>query len=388
MMIWDPVEVLLWGGAIMLCIVGSILYLVRSRQRKIRREKFFFLGFAVYLLFSSISNSLVILADFHVVGIYTGTGFQGDYSSYDQLYVLLTSCSTIMGAAGTLLLLLMIEYFAKRTRYVLTIISSSFIVVALFFPFELAYTLIILILAPILLILIILSLLMVTRFSQPEFKHFSLLILLGFVLATISSAIMGESLKSLDIVPLLIAPVLSIFASLTFISPLFIDPKPSSRRLFHVLIVVEGAIGVILLLITYIYYNALAALVIVPFIIYTVYRVKKTKTIEGDMKSDGQLQEFSAMFKKPDNLTDEEITFHKEHKICLVCKGSITGFTFICTCDALYCEKCAKALTELENACWSCNAPFDASRQVTLEGQAEKMAEIEERASVGKKFKK
>lgn len=69
--------------------------------------------------------------------------------------------------------------------------------------------------------------------------------------------------------------------------------------------------------------------------------------------------------KKPDLITEEEVTLHKEKKICLVCKGKVSKFNvFICDCDALYCEKCARALSTLENTCWACNAAIDESKPV------------------------
>ena len=30
----------------------------------------------------------------------------------------------------------------------------------------------------------------------------------------------------------------------------------------------------------------------------------------------------------------------------------------------MYCENCAQALTDLENICWSCNAPIDPSKPI------------------------
>ncbi|MFX0140090.1 MAG: hypothetical protein ACFFDN_40990 [Candidatus Hodarchaeota archaeon] len=68
--------------------------------------------------------------------------------------------------------------------------------------------------------------------------------------------------------------------------------------------------------------------------------------------------------KRPDQITEEEVTYYKEQKICLVCKGGVGGFnTYICSsCDALYCENCARALSTMENACWACNEPIDKSK--------------------------
>ena len=48
-----------------------------------------------------------------------------------------------------------------------------------------------------------------------------------------------------------------------------------------------------------------------------------------------------------------------------MCKRKVSKFNvFICDCDALYCENCARALSTLENKCWVCNAPIDDSKPV------------------------
>ena len=66
---------------------------------------------------------------------------------------------------------------------------------------------------------------------------------------------------------------------------------------------------------------------------------------------------------KPGEITEEEVTFFREQKICLVCKGKELGFTYICPkCEAFYCVKCAQALSNRENACWVCDEPFDKSK--------------------------
>jgi len=61
-------------------------------------------------------------------------------------------------------------------------------------------------------------------------------------------------------------------------------------------------------------------------------------------------------------VTEIEVTIHKDRKVCLVCKGEIVGFMYVCECDTIYCENCTQALTELENICWVCNAPMDKSK--------------------------
>ncbi|MFX1567202.1 MAG: tetratricopeptide repeat protein [Promethearchaeota archaeon] len=61
---------------------------------------------------------------------------------------------------------------------------------------------------------------------------------------------------------------------------------------------------------------------------------------------------------------EEEVTIHRERKICIVCKGDVLGYMYTCKCDTVYCENCARALTDLENACWVCNAPIDMSKPI------------------------
>lgn len=66
---------------------------------------------------------------------------------------------------------------------------------------------------------------------------------------------------------------------------------------------------------------------------------------------------------RPLQISEEEVTFYKEKTICLVCKGKVEGFNFICkNCKALYCAKCANALSNLDNACWVCDSPIDPSK--------------------------
>ncbi|MFX0019954.1 MAG: tetratricopeptide repeat protein [Promethearchaeota archaeon] len=80
--------------------------------------------------------------------------------------------------------------------------------------------------------------------------------------------------------------------------------------------------------------------------------------------------------------SEDKITIQKERKICLVCKGEIVGFTYVCECDTIYCENCAKALTNFENVCWVCNAPIDKSRPTKpyMKDEMEKEMKISEKS--------
>ena len=103
---------------------------------------------------------------------------------------------------------------------------------------------------------------------------------------------------------------------------------------------------------------------------------KKETELKGDL---------FRIAKRPDQITEEEVSISKEKKICLVCKGKVGRFMYMCPeCESFYCDKCARALIELENACWACITPIDESRPVKPFKEEEEVAEID----VSEKFKK
>jgi len=87
-------------------------------------------------------------------------------------------------------------------------------------------------------------------------------------------------------------------------------------------------------------------------------------------------------------ITDEDFTIHKERKICLVCRGEIKGYMYVCECNANYCESCAQALTNLENVCCVCNAPMDQSKPIKPYKVDEKEIDLKISNNDSKAFKK
>ena len=64
------------------------------------------------------------------------------------------------------------------------------------------------------------------------------------------------------------------------------------------------------------------------------------------------------------HLIEEKVVISKEKKICLICRGEVLRFSYICECGALYCENCARALSNLENECWVCDIQIDSLKPV------------------------
>jgi len=96
---------------------------------------------------------------------------------------------------------------------------------------------------------------------------------------------------------------------------------------------------------------------------YLALRTEPEKPKEKTPKEEVKIKEsLFRLTKRPYNITEEDVTFHREKKICLVCKGDVSRINYVCPkCSALYCIKCSEELTKLENVCWVCNEPFDPS---------------------------
>ncbi len=113
---------------------------------------------------------------------------------------------------------------------------------------------------------------------------------------------------------------------------------------------------------------------------------------ERKVKPEKEIKVEESLFritKRPDQITEEEVSLSKEKKICLVCKGKLERKMYICPeCDTFYCNKCSDTLANLENACWVCNYPFDESKPVRPLKPEEEIEEIKTSELTQKKPKK
>ncbi len=117
------------------------------------------------------------------------------------------------------------------------------------------------------------------------------------------------------------------------------------------------------------------ALIYIAINVIKAYRTPKS--LLEDEKN--ELRDFIRVFSKPQQITEEQVQFYKQKKICLVCKSHISRINYMCPeCDALYCIKCSNALGNLENACWVWNTPFDESRPIQPHEVVEKALGLEE----------
>ncbi|MFX0100801.1 MAG: hypothetical protein ACFFCS_14595 [Candidatus Hodarchaeota archaeon] len=73
-----------------------------------------------------------------------------------------------------------------------------------------------------------------------------------------------------------------------------------------------------------------------------------------------------------EQISPEELAELKNKNLCIVHKGPIEGFSYICPgCGVLYCRRCLDALIQIENKCWSCGIPLDKTKIMPEEELAE-----------------
>ncbi len=84
------------------------------------------------------------------------------------------------------------------------------------------------------------------------------------------------------------------------------------------------------------------------------------KRIKRELKQkEGVVNTLKDLRKKKNVFIKEDIPVFKEKHYCLVHKGSITGYTFVCPhCGAYYCMNCINALEVMERICWACEKPL------------------------------
>ncbi len=63
-------------------------------------------------------------------------------------------------------------------------------------------------------------------------------------------------------------------------------------------------------------------------------------------------------------ITEDDIRASKEQHLCIVHKGVVKGYNYICSCKTSYCFQCYMALIDIENVCWVCEEPLDVSKPI------------------------
>lgn len=386
--IWDIPSIFLGGIAFCILCIGGFLFLKRGIKSEIVKEKVIIFGYAGIFLSFACFVLLLALSSLYMAGTYKNFAFFGDLSRVGALSDVLFRITYSFMYFGFLFFTLLFEINFKRTKYILSIIGFFLIIGALLIaPFNseinmipYAYNL----------MMAVLVLIIFTNWSKFEYRIKASFILLGCVCIGWAGGFIGISIiYERNILPVWSCALLFCIGGFIMITALFIDPK--SRSMFYNLIFFCN-IFILILQIIFLLVEVYAGLpipIIILTLVFTLFyiyilitNIKAIKSHRvGSILSEEKESHpnILGIFVRPQKLTEEEVTVAKEKKICLICKNKVSRFDlYICPeCDTLYCENCAKTLSDLENICWVCETPFDLSKPVNLIQKKEEI-EIEE----------
>lgn len=317
--------------AIILLIISSLFYFYHGRKKEIVHEKILMYGFASFWICIALARALFYFSDYLLEGTYTG-----DLNIIIQTYNI-----------GSYILLYF--YLYLFTYILINIIALS--IMFIWFSIK----------------------------SKKEFQIISSVVTIGFALTLIGWVFEATTIKVLNIISPAIPSVFIILGAIITIFPLIIDLEFFSSRLANWLILVSITgillflgltvftslpLGIISQII--IWCSAIALISVIAYIAIQISkRIRTPLTPTNDNKV--EFKDFIKIFTKPTTITVEEIELYKEKGLCLVCKSKISRLNYVCPkCNALYCVKCSEALTNLENACWVCETPFDDSKPVKI----------------------
>lgn len=393
--IWTPIERLLFITYVFILFIGGIGYFKRAREKEDRSERIILSGFAAYLILNSIGLIFLYLSRFYAEGTFNGIAFIGEFTEdRTPIFELLGIGHTIFDM-GSVLLVLEIERVKPQTKHILTCSGLMFYIIA-----ELSWWTgfrdIYLIwqgLLGIITIIIVLSLVK----SSLKIQNISLFLLIGVLIINIGYELQIPEALETNRYPIELAFLTLLIGSLFYLVPAYFDVDKISRTNpnFYWSIFITVNI-VVLLCNTYFFaitfgltflIGIFFAIMVLFAIIYIYTQTKKafqgksgiTSSFKPLKEQTGQV-DVVKILSRPKGLTEEEVSVSKEKKICLVCKGKVLRFnSYICECDTIYCQKCARALSDLENACWACGAPFDETKPVKkIEPEEETGVEIVE----------
>jgi len=387
--IWDIPSIFLGGIAFCILCIGGFLYLKKGIKSEVFKEKIIIFGYTGIFLSFACLVLFYALGALYMAGTYKNFAFFGDLSRVNALSDILFRATYSSMFFGFLFFILLFEFNFKRTKYILSIIGFFLIIAALLAPSNSEINMIPYVYN---LIMAVLVLLIFTNWSKFENRIISSFILMGCVCIGWAGGFIGMSIiYERNVLPMWLSSLLICIGGIIMITTLFISPKNLSRSLFYSLMFFCYSFVLVLqisFLLVQIYAglpitNIIITLVFTVLYVYGLFTNVKAKKSYRSGSIPSEDKEFHpdilSMFVRPQRLTEEEVTVAKEKKICLICKNKVSRFDiYICPeCDTLYCENCAKTLSDLENICWVCETPFDASKPIKT-GQEKEEIEIKD----------
>ncbi len=173
--------------------------------------------------------------------------------------------------------------------------------------------------------------------SKKEFQAISSVMTIGFAVFLMGWAFEIFIIKAQNIIAPAIPAIFVLIVALVAFAPLIINLEFFSKRIANLLVIISIVFILLFLSLTIfvaidmegivIIIIVVAASVLAIVVIYMVVLVIKSviapSTTVVALQEKAELKDFMKMFTKPQGFTEEEVAFHKEKKICLVCKNKI-----------------------------------------------------------------
>ena len=339
-------------------------------------------AYAYIFLFFTSSFIFLCLSFFFLETTYINYAYWGNFNNFNIIYEWLIKCYHInfWGA--------FIPYFfsiAKVFNYKIRFFSFFhllFIILIVIFPYRVLINFMPLLFG-VTTVLYLHSLFMLMNYSRKDIIS-TFIIIIGTLLMGASSFFEIPSIKQTGTMFSIMLPFFWIVGTFICFIPTIVKPYYFSNKMIYwyscntIYIIFMFTLPIYLIISQKLIEFKILAVIFLSFFLIEEFNVinmiKKEKHIV--LKEEPKI---SGIFTKSDKITEEEVSISKEKKICIVCKGKIAGYNFMCLkCGAFYCEKCTRTLIEMENACWVCETPFDKSLPLKLLKKEEKQ-DVEER---------
>ncbi len=353
---------------IILLFITALRYLGMARKKENPNEKLINRAYGIVFIGLTILFSLYVLyflslEGYHVKNVYMGALEKLSFIS-EWLY---RSALSLLIVFQTIFIYAFEKIRNKKYTFSL-IIGIIGIILMILLPLEMLFTLG---LVPITIIYFyfIHVLFTLMKWAKKELKAATSFIILGTILIANSTIFTNPIIMMTGAMPSILLPLSLLTGTILCVAPTSLKSKFFLQSTSFWYVFCAGVIGysVFLFIFTIIFIPELA---IFAFILLIFFSVEFMFFLKSLLKEEGVSTKKSVgvigVFTRPETITEEEVSVSKEKKICLVCKGKLGGFNtyiFMCSdCNAFYCEKCSKALSNLENSCWACNAPIDPSK--------------------------
>jgi len=232
-MIWNPLERILWGCALTIAVMCGIYFIHIARKRDVFNERIIMLGLASLPLGFAFSLFFTYIQVLQLPGVFLNNVFSGSYDD-NIVYAFFGKLSYISFGIGGMFFVFTFEIIIKRTKYLLTLTFIIIIIVIIVStPIESTRDAFNYLLLLALIIFVPLVLYLYTKWSHLEFIAVSSFILFGFILFMVSLILAERAHKKLDYYPLILSPLLFILGCFIIILPIIINPKIFSRALTY-----------------------------------------------------------------------------------------------------------------------------------------------------------